>query len=139
SQHPCLLACPSRPAGKTATAQQSACSWTQRSMPVRLGQEVQTLSRSAGRRVALSRRGTAVLPPELQQTCNGLHSFRHSTALSYLTPQVSMKASKAASASFFVSAIQISCSARLAFGCWLFGSLLRTLAVLCTQQRWPRV
>jgi hypothetical protein len=28
---------------------------------------------------------------------------------------------------------------RLAFGCWLFGSLLSTLAVLCTQQRWPRV
>src|SRR5215207_6065722 len=28
---------------------------------------------------------------------------------------------------------------RLAFACWLLGSLLRTLAVLCTQQRWPRV
>src|SRR5947207_11187086 len=54
-------------------------------------------------------------------------------------PQVSTKASKAASASFLVAAIQISCSARLAFDCWLFGSLLRTLAVLCTQQRWPRV
>jgi hypothetical protein len=36
-------------------------------------------------------------------------------------------------------AIQISWNARLAFGCWLFGSLLSTLAVLCTQQRWPRV
>src|SRR5882672_8800123 len=51
-----------------------------------------------------------------------------------------MKASNAASASLLVSAIQISCSDRLAFGCWLFGSLLRTLAVLCTQQRcelWP--
>ena len=36
---------------------------------------------------------------------------------------------------FLVSAIQISCRARLAFDCWLFGSLLRTLAVLCTQQR----
>src|SRR5436190_5234878 len=35
--------------------------------------------------------------------------------------------------------IQISCSARLAFDCWLFGSLFSTLAVLCTQQRWPRV
>src|SRR6266404_2686067 len=46
-----------------------------------------------------------------------------------------MKASNAASASLLVSAIQISCSDRLAFGCWLFGSLLRTLAVLCTQQR----
>src|SRR3954451_21501120 len=46
-----------------------------------------------------------------------------------------MKASNAASASLFVSAIQISCNDRLAFGCWLFGSLLRTLAVLCTQQR----
>src|SRR6266436_4271756 len=65
--------------------------------------------------------------------------IRHSTALSYLTAQVSTKASNAASASFLVSAIQISCSARLAFDCWLFGSLLRTLAVLCTQQRWPRV
>src|SRR4030081_3339674 len=37
-----------------------------------------------------------------------------------------MKASNAASASLLVSAIQISCNARLAFGCWLFGSLLRT-------------
>src|ERR1700732_2758982 len=50
-----------------------------------------------------------------------------------------MKASNAASASLLVSAIQISCNARLAFGCWLFGSLLRTLAVLCTQQRCSRV
>src|SRR5712671_5383799 len=50
-----------------------------------------------------------------------------------------MKASNAASASFLVSAIQISWSARLAFECWLFGSLFKTLAVLCTQQRWPRV
>src|SRR4051794_15862859 len=38
-----------------------------------------------------------------------------------------------------VSAIQISCNDRLAFGCWLFGSLLRMLAVLCTQQRCWRV
>jgi hypothetical protein len=38
-----------------------------------------------------------------------------------------------------VSAIQISWSARLAFECWLFGNLFKTLAVLCTQQRWPRV
>src|SRR6202022_4611274 len=50
-----------------------------------------------------------------------------------------MKASNAASASLLVSAIQISCNDRLAFGCWLFGSLLRTLAVLCTQQRCSRV
>src|SRR6266851_2179366 len=50
-----------------------------------------------------------------------------------------MKASNAASASLLVSAIQISCSDRLAFGCWLFGNLLRTLAVLCTQQRCSRV
>jgi hypothetical protein len=57
------------------------------------------------------------------------------TALSYLTPQVSTKASNAASASFLVSAIQISWSARLAFECWLFGSLFKTLAVLWTQQR----
>src|SRR5213079_2582569 len=49
-----------------------------------------------------------------------------------------MKASNAASASLLVSAIQISCNARLAFGCWPFGSLLRTLAVLCTQQRCSR-
>src|SRR5215510_13048882 len=79
-----------------------------------------------GREVVEAEQGVAILD-------------RHSTALSYLTPQVSTKASKAASASVLVSAIQISCSARLAFGCWLFGSLLRTLAVLCTQQRWPRV
>jgi|ERR1700730_18253620 hypothetical protein len=65
--------------------------------------------------------------------------IKHSVARSYLTPQVSMKPSKASSASFLVSAIQISCGARLAFDCWLFGSLLSTLAVLCTQQRWPRV
>src|SRR5216110_891409 len=50
-----------------------------------------------------------------------------------------MKASNASSASLLVSAIQISCSDRLAFGCWLFGSLLRMLAVLCTQQRCSRV
>src|SRR5580700_7632925 len=50
-----------------------------------------------------------------------------------------MKASNVASASLLVSAIQISCGDRLAFGCWLFGSLLRTLAVLCTQQRCSRV
>ena len=50
-----------------------------------------------------------------------------------------MKASKATSASVFVSAIQISCKARLALACWLFGSLFRTLAVLCTQQRCSRV
>jgi hypothetical protein len=63
-------------------------------------------------------------------------------ALSYLTPQLSTKASNAARSSFLVSAIQISCSGRLAFDCWLFGSLLRMLAVLWTQptqQRWPRV
>src|SRR5436190_12863633 len=65
--------------------------------------------------------------------------IKHLTALSYLTPQVSTKASNAANASFLVSAIQISCSARLAFGCWLFGSLFRTFAVLCTQQRCPHV
>src|SRR5207245_857915 len=50
-----------------------------------------------------------------------------------------MKASNAASASLLVSAIQISCDDRLALGCWLFGNLLRTLAVLCTQQRCSRV
>src|SRR5437868_9122942 len=50
-----------------------------------------------------------------------------------------MKASNAASASLLVSAIQISCNDRLALGCWLFGNLLRTLAVLCTQQRCSRV
>src|SRR5438067_5710038 len=41
-----------------------------------------------------------------------------------------MKASNAASATLLVSAIQISCNDRLAFGCWLFGSLLRTLGGL---------
>ena len=50
-----------------------------------------------------------------------------------------MKASKALSASFLVSAIQISWRARFAFECWLLGSLLSTLAVLCIQQRWLRV
>src|SRR5215468_276847 len=49
-----------------------------------------------------------------------------------------MKASNAASASAFVSAIQISCRTRLSFRCWLFGSLASTLAVLCTQQRCSR-
>ena len=29
--------------------------------------------------------------------------------------------------------------ARFAFDCWLLGSLFKTFAVLCTQQRWPRV
>src|SRR5439155_20331368 len=47
-----------------------------------------------------------------------------------------MKASNASSAAALVSAIQISCNARLAFGCWLFGNLAITFAVLCTQQRW---
>src|ERR1700755_2562914 len=50
-----------------------------------------------------------------------------------------MKASNANSAATFVSAIHISCNARLAFGCWLFGNLASTLAVLCTQQRCSRV
>ena len=27
----------------------------------------------------------------------------------------------------------------LALDCWLFGSLFSTLALLCTQQRWPRL
>jgi hypothetical protein len=46
-----------------------------------------------------------------------------------------MKASNAASASLLVSAIQISCNDRLAFGCWLFGSLLRTLTESQPLQR----
>src|SRR5512139_1006970 len=50
-----------------------------------------------------------------------------------------MKTSNAVSASAAVSAIQISCKARLAFACWLFGSLFSTFAVLCTQQRCSRV
>jgi hypothetical protein len=49
------------------------------------------------------------------------------------------KASNPASASAFVKAIQSSCKARLAFGCFLFGSLASTFAVLCTQQRYSRV
>lgn len=40
---------------------------------------------------------------------------------------VSTKASNATSADFLVSAIQISCRARLALPCWLFGNLLRML------------
>src|ERR1022692_719945 len=50
-----------------------------------------------------------------------------------------MKASNANSAATFVSAIHISCNARLALGCWLFGNLASTFAVLCTQQRCSRV
>src|SRR6185503_13335272 len=50
-----------------------------------------------------------------------------------------MKASNANLAATLVSAIQISCNARLAFGCWLFGNLASTFAVLCTQQRCSRV
>src|ERR1700682_2530882 len=50
-----------------------------------------------------------------------------------------MRASNANSAATFVSAIHISCNARLAFGCWLFGNLASTFAVLCTQQRCSRV
>src|ERR1700730_1857876 len=50
-----------------------------------------------------------------------------------------MKASNAASASLLVSAIQLSCNPRLAFGCLPFRTLFRTLAVLCTQQRCSRV
>src|SRR6266404_3354623 len=50
-----------------------------------------------------------------------------------------MKASNASSAAALISAIQISCNARLAFGCWLFGNLAITFAVLCTQQRCSRV
>ena len=50
-----------------------------------------------------------------------------------------MKVSKALSASLLVSAIQMSWRARFAFDCWLLGSLFKTFAVLCTQQRWPRV
>src|ERR1700720_1106710 len=50
-----------------------------------------------------------------------------------------MKPSNAASASILVSAVQMSCNARLAFACRLFGSLFRTFAVLCTQQRCARV
>src|SRR3981081_1621794 len=46
-----------------------------------------------------------------------------------------MKTSNASSAAALVSAIQISCNARLAFGCGLFGNLASTLAVLCTPQR----
>ncbi len=44
-----------------------------------------------------------------------------------------MKASQAATASALVSAIQISCRLRFAFDCWLFGSLLRVFALLCTR------
>src|SRR6201997_1727812 len=49
------------------------------------------------------------------------------------------KASNAARASLLVSAIQISCSARLALVYRLFGSLFKMFAVLWTQQRCSRV
>ena len=42
-----------------------------------------------------------------------------------------MKASKALSAWFLVSAIQISWRARFAFECWLLGSLLSTFRRSC--------
>src|SRR5438309_677050 len=44
-----------------------------------------------------------------------------------------------AAAAFLVSAIQMSCNARLVLACRLLGSLFKTLAVLCTQQRCARV
>ena len=50
-----------------------------------------------------------------------------------------MKASKALSAWFLVSAIQISWRARFAFECRLLGSLLSTLAVLCILEGQQRV
>ena len=50
-----------------------------------------------------------------------------------------MNRSNALSASAFVSAIEISCSAVLALAWMLLGILLSTLAVLCTQHRWTRV
>ena len=46
-----------------------------------------------------------------------------------------MNASSAASAAVLVCAIQMPCNARLALACRLFGSLFKTFAVLCTQQR----
>ena len=50
-----------------------------------------------------------------------------------------MKVWNASSATALVSAIQISCNARLAFGCRLLGSLASTFAVMCTQQRCLRL
>src|SRR4029079_12632440 len=50
-----------------------------------------------------------------------------------------MKASNASAGPPLLSSIHISCNARLAFGCWLFGNLAITFAVLCTQQRCSRV
>src|SRR5579863_7813691 len=46
-----------------------------------------------------------------------------------------MNASSAVSAAFLVSAIQMSCNARLALACRLFGSLFKTFAV-CRVGRW---
>jgi hypothetical protein len=81
SQHPCLLARPPRPAGETATASpQGACSRPQRSMPVRIRQEVQALPRGDGR-VALSCCSrkihfvTLVPAQALRPARNALHSF----------------------------------------------------------------
>ena len=59
-----------------------------------------------------------------------LSMLKHSTAFSYLAPQVSTKASNAANASFLVSAIQIYRRARLAFDCWLFDSLFKDVSGL---------
>jgi hypothetical protein len=60
----------------------------------------------------------------------------HSTAGSYLAPRFrrSRRTLRAHPSCFLVSPIQIFWSARWAFDCQLFGSLLKTLALLCTQQ-----
>jgi len=78
-----------------------------------------------GREIAEGEQGLAILT----QAFGGLIVFQ----------LVGGDEGSAASASLLVSAIQISCNDRLALGCWLVGSLLRTLAVLCTQQRCSRV
>src|SRR5277367_1235149 len=69
---------------------------------------------------------------ERQQRLAVLHQATHRFVV--FDAQVATKASKAVLASIFVSAIQMSCRASLALDCWLFGNLLSTLAVLCTQQ-----
>ena len=79
-----------------------------------------------------------VLGREVIEASRASLSFVHGIARSFDAPGLD-EGVEATSASFFVSAIQISWSARLAFDCWLFGNLLSTLAVLCTQQRWLRV
>ena len=61
------------------------------------------------------------------------------TALLSLSPSNVMRRSNAAAASFWVSAIPMSCRSDLALSCRDLGGAWVTFAVLCTQQRGSRV